>query len=79
MYTCGRTTYHATIREGMRKYKQIINSKLVWTCKVLGGSQISEINVNGSFGQKSQCLPGSVLTELIESDLQQFWLSPYTS
>jgi hypothetical protein len=36
--------YHATIREGMWKYKQIVDSEFVRTCKVLCGSKESEID-----------------------------------
>ena len=40
----GRMSYHATIREGVWKYEQIVDSELVRTCEVLGGSKESEID-----------------------------------
>lgn len=72
-------SYHATVREGMRKYEQIIDSESVRTRECLGSSKVSEIDVNECCGAKNPPeLPGSVVTKLIVSVLQQFWLCPYS-
>lgn len=71
----GRATYHATIREGVWKDEQIIDSKSILTCEVLSSRKKSRVNMDERLVvlRGNMKLPGSVDIEFVKGVLQYLW------